>query len=336
MEDIKITWQKIIAENLNAIRPDACEEIKSESLNMETPPNADMGDLAFPLFVFAKTFKTAPPKIAAELCSRILNNPELKQFGEPKAIGPYLNVFLPKGNLASNVLNKILTEKENYGKVKALSGKKIMVEFSGPNTNKPLHVGHLRNDVLGESISRILEFCGAEVFRVNIINDRGVHICKSMIAYQKFGEGKTPETENVKPDRFVGDMYVAFHKYSKENPEKAEAEAKQMLLDWEAGDNAELINLWKTMNGWAIEGIQQTYKRTGISFDKLYFESQTYLKGKDRILKGLEDGIFYKEEDGSIWIDLSPINLDKKVLLRGDGTSLYITQDVGTAILRHS
>ncbi|MEL3912655.1 arginine--tRNA ligase [Treponema pedis] len=336
MEDIKITWQKIIAENLNAIRPDACEEIKSESLNMETPPNADMGDLAFPLFVFAKTFKTAPPKIAAELCSRILNNPELKQFGEPKAIGPYLNVFLPKGNLASNVLNKILTEKENYGKVKALSGKKIMVEFSGPNTNKPLHVGHLRNDVLGESISRILEFCGAEVFRVNIINDRGVHICKSMIAYQKFGEGKTPETENVKPDRFVGDMYVAFHKYSKENPEKAEAEAKQMLLDWEAGDNAELISLWKTMNGWAIEGIQQTYKRTGISFDKLYFESQTYLKGKDRILKGLEDGIFYKEEDGSIWIDLSPINLDKKVLLRGDGTSLYITQDVGTAILRHN
>ena len=335
MEDIKTTWQKIIADTLNGIAPETCDKILPEQINIETPPNPEMGDVAFPLFTFAKSFKTAPAKIASDVCARLLENEDIKKYGMPKAIGPYLNVFLAKGDLASNVLDKVLKEKENYGKTSSLSGKRIMIEFSSPNTNKPLHLGHLRNDALGESISRILKFCGADVFKVNIINDRGVHICKSMIAYQKFGEGKTPESENIKSDRFVGDMYVTFHKYSQENPEKAEAEAKQMLLDWEAGENKELIGLWKKMNGWAIEGIKETYKRTGISFDKLYFESETYLKGKDQILKGLEAGVFYKEEDGSVWVDLAPIKLDKKVLLRSDGTSLYMTQDIGTAISRH-
>ena len=335
MEDIKTTWQKIIADTLNGIAPETCDKILPEQINIETPPNPEMGDVAFPLFTFAKSFKSSPAKIASDVCARLLENEDIKKYGMPKAIGPYLNVFLAKGDLASNVLDKVLKEKENYGKTSSLSGKRIMIEFSSPNTNKPLHLGHLRNDALGESISRILKFCGADVFKVNIINDRGVHICKSMIAYQKFGEGKTPESENIKSDRFVGDMYVAFHKYSQENPEKAEAEAKQMLLDWEAGENKELIGLWKKMNGWAIEGIKETYKRTGISFDKLYFESETYLKGKDQILKGLEAGVFYKEEDGSVWVDLAPIKLDKKVLLRSDGTSLYMTQDIGTAISRH-
>ena len=319
MEDIKTTWQKIIADTLNGIAPETCDKILPEQINIETPPNPEMGDVAFPLFTFAKSFKTSPAKIASDVCARLLENEDIKKYGMPKAIGPYLNVFLAKGDLASNVLDKVLKEKENYGKTSSLSGKRIMIEFSSPNTNKPLHLGHLRNDALGESISRILKFCGADVFKVNIINDRGVHICKSMIAYQKFGEGKTPESENIKSDRFVGDMYVAFHKYSQENPEKAEAEAKQMLLDWEAGENKELIGLWKKMNGWAINGIKETYKRTGISFDKLYFESETY----------------YKEEDGSVWVDLAPIKLDKKVLLRSDGTSLYMTQDIGTAISRH-
>ena len=336
MEDIKTTWQKIIAENLNAIKPETCAEIKPEAVNMEKPPSSEMGDIAFPLFVFAKTFKTAPPKIAADLCSKILSNSQLKQFGEIRAAGPYLNVFLPKSGLVSDVLNKILTEKENYGKTKTLSGKRIMLEFSGPNTNKPLHLGHLRNDAVGECISRILKFCGADVFKVNIINDRGIHICKSMLAYQKFAAGTTPEKQGIKPDHFVGDMYVAFHKYSRENPEKAEKEAKRILLDWESGSDPALMQLWKMMNGWALDGIRQTYQRTGVSFEKLYFESETYLKGKDQVLKGLKDGIFYKEEDGSVWVDLAPINLDKKVLLRGDGTSLYITQDIGTAILRHN
>ncbi|UTD13011.1 arginine--tRNA ligase [Treponema denticola] len=335
MEDIKTTWQKIIADTLNGIAPETCDKILPELINIETPPNPEMGDVAFPLFTFAKSFKSSPAKIASDVCARLLENEDIKKYGMPKAIGPYLNVFLAKGDLASNVLDKVLKEKENYGKTSSLSGKRIMIEFSSPNTNKPLHLGHLRNDALGESISRILKFCGADVFKVNIINDRGVHICKSMIAYQKFGKGKTPESENIKSDRFVGDMYVAFHKYSQENPEKAEAEAKQMLLDWEAGENKELIGLWKKMNGWAINGIKETYKRTGISFDKLYFESETYLKGKDQILKGLEAGVFYKEEDGSVWVDLAPIKLDKKVLLRSDGTSLYMTQDIGTAISRH-
>jgi arginyl-tRNA synthetase len=190
-----------------------------------------------------------------------------------------------------------------------------MVEFSSPNTNKPLHIGHLRNDSLGESISRILKFCGAEVFKVNIINNRGIHICKSMLAYQKFGNGTTPEKEGVKS-------------------EKSEAEAQDMLRAWEAGDS-EVLDLWKRMNGWAVKGITQTYARTGVSFDKLYYESETYLKGRDEILAGLEKGIFYREEDGSVWVDLTPVNLDKKVLLRKDGTALYMTQDIGTAIYRH-
>ncbi len=336
MEDIKITWQKIILENLNKIKPESCDEIKIDDLNMEVPPNLEMGDIAFPLFLFAKTFRKAPVKIAEELLTSINENSDASQYGTAKAVGPYLNVFLAKTEMASSILNKILDENENYGKSKMLENEKIMVEFSSPNTNKPLHLGHLRNDVLGESISRILKFCGADVYKVNIINDRGVHICKSMLAYQKFANGTTPEKEGVKSDRFVGDQYVAFHKYSQENPEKAEAEAKQMLLDWEAGNKPKIMELWKQMNAWATNGIKQTYDRTGISFDKIYFESETYLKGKDQILKGLEKGIFYKEEDGSVWVDLEEIKLDKKVLLRSDGTSLYMTQDIGTAISRHS
>jgi arginyl-tRNA synthetase len=226
-----------------------------------------------------------------------------------------------------------------------------MVEFSSPNTNKPLHLGHLRNDVLGESISRILAACGAELRKVCIINDRGIHICKSMLAYKEQGEGRTPESEGVKSDRFVGDWYVRFSKDLKEEAEalarekgldrkEAEAQApimgraQEMLRKWEAGDG-ETVSLWETMNRWAVEGVKQTYERTGISFDQYYFESQTYLLGKDEILKGLEKGVFYREEDGSVQIDLGAEKLDKKVLLRKDGTSIYITQDIGTAIYRH-
>ncbi len=336
MEDIKITWQKIIVEQLNKIKPEDCDVIQLKDINMETPPNPEMGDIAFPLFSFAKLFRTAPAKIAEQIYSQIIENKELESYGKPKAIGPYLNVFFAKGETAANILNKILEEKENYGRSELFKGKNIMIEFSSPNTNKPLHLGHLRNDALGESVSRIFQFCGASVYKVNIINDRGVHICKSMIAYKKFANGATPESTGIKSDQFVGDQYVAFHKYARENPEKAEAEAKQMLLDWEAGTDKELMDLWKTMNGWAIDGIKETYRRTGVSFDKLYFESQTYLLGKDKVLQGFKDGVFYKEEDGSIWINLKPIGLDKKVLLRSDGTALYMTQDIGTAISRHT
>jgi arginyl-tRNA synthetase len=226
-----------------------------------------------------------------------------------------------------------------------------MVEFSSPNTNKPLHLGHLRNDVLGESISRILAACGAEVRRVCIINDRGIHICKSMLAYKEHGGGRTPETEGVKSDRFVGDWYVRFNEEHKKETEELEREglerkeaearapvlrkAQELLRQWEAGES-ETVELWKKMNEWAIDGWKETYRRTGVSFDQYYFESQTYLLGKDEILKGLERGIFFRADDGSVQADLSGEKLDTKVLLRKDGTSIYITQDVGTAIYRHN
>jgi arginyl-tRNA synthetase len=226
-----------------------------------------------------------------------------------------------------------------------------MVEYSSPNTNKPLHLGHLRNDILGESVSRIFETCGAEVRRVCIINDRGIHICKSMLAYKKHGQGKTPESEGVKGDHFVGDWYVNFNMELKAQCEelmksrgltKEEAEAQAPLMDevremlrlWEAGDE-ETIELWKKMNAWTIKGWEKTYERTGVHFDQFYFESKTYLLGKDEIRKGLEKGIFFQELDGSIQVDLTPEKLDKKVLIRKDGTSIYITQDIGTAIYRH-
>jgi len=235
--------------------------------------------------------------------------------------------------VAQELLSTLLKEEPRGRELSFLAGKRIMVEFSSPNTNKPLHLGHLRNDVLGESISRILAACGATVRKVCIINDRGIHICKSMLAYKEQGNGSTPESVGVKSDRFVGDWYVRFHTMSQEDP-TAEERAQQLLRQWEAGD-PETIALWKQMNQWAVEGIKATYRRTGVSFDHYYFESETYLKGKEEVLKGLERGIFYREADGSVWIDLTAEGLDKKVLLRKDGTSLYITQDIGTAIFRH-
>ncbi len=331
--DIREEWRKIAVKHLNKLKPQGADEILAECLNLEAPPNPQMGDVGIPMFAFAKAFKMSPAKIAEKLAESI-NSDEADNLGEVKVMGPYLNIFLPKGNLAKKVLAEACTAGENYGALKHLAGKKIMIEFSSPNTNKPLHLGHLRNDALGESISRILKFCGAKVFKVNIVNDRGVHICKSMLAYKKLAEGKTPESEGIKADHFVGNMYVAFNNYAKEHPE-ANEEAQAMLRDWEKGDNLKLLDLWQTMNNWAMSGIKETYERTGVSFDKIYFESKTYLLGKDEILKGLEKGVLYREEDNSVWVDLEPIGLDKKIVLRGDGTSLYITQDIGTAICRH-
>ena len=225
-----------------------------------------------------------------------------------------------------------------------------MVEYSSPNTNKPLHLGHLRNDALGESVSRILKMAGAEVYKVDLINNRGVHICKSMLAYKWFHEAKgdTPESLGMKGDHFVGQCYVEFDRWlkgEKDKPETAHPEAAQqaedMLIEWEKG-NPEVRELWQKMNDWTLEGVKETYARTGVSFDKLYMESETYLKGKDQILKGLEKGVFFKAEDGSVRIDVTDVvgkgkdeDNHEKVLLRKDGTSVYITQDIGTAISRH-
>jgi len=338
MSDIRETWRVAVASALESLRQEKDlpgDPVDAGTLSAEVPPNPAMGDVGFPLFPFAKVFRMAPPALAAEVSARLAADDTLAQFGTVKAVGPYVNVFLAKGAVAGKTLTDIIGSGDGWGRSDALAGRRVMVEFSSPNTNKPLHLGHLRNDALGESISRILAFCGAEVFKVNIVNNRGIHICKSMLAYQKFFAGETPESRGVKSDRFVGDCYVKFNEYSKAEPEKAEAEAQDLLRAWEAGD-PEVMRLWKQMNGWAEEGITQTYARTGVSFDKIYYESETYMKGREEILAGLDKGLFYREEDGSVWVDLEPIGLDKKVLLRKDGTALYMTQDVGTAIYRHT
>jgi len=338
MSDIRETWRVAVASALESLRQEKDlpgDPVDAGTLSAEVPPNPAMGDVGFPLFPFAKVFRMAPPALAAEVSARLAADDALAQFGTVKAVGPYVNVFLAKGAVAGKTLTDIIGSGDGWGRSDALAGRRVMVEFSSPNTNKPLHLGHLRNDALGESISRILAFCGAEVFKVNIVNNRGIHICKSMLAYQKFFAGETPESRGVKSDRFVGDCYVRFNEYSKTEPEKAEAEAQDLLRAWEAGD-PEVMRLWKQMNGWAEEGITQTYARTGVSFDKIYYESETYMKGREEILAGLDKGLFYREEDGSVWVDLEPIGLDKKVLLRKDGTALYMTQDVGTAIYRHT
>lgn len=231
------------------------------------------------------------------------------------------------------------------------SKSKVMVEYSSPNTNKPLHLGHLRNNFLGYSVARILEAAGHEVIKVQIINDRGIHICKSMVAWQKFGNGETPTSSGLKGDKLVGNYYVAFDRaykeemaslvadgMSEEDAKKAAPillEAQSLLHRWEQGDD-DVVALWKTMNGWVYEGFGQTYTEMGVDFDKLYYESDTYLLGKDQVAAGLAAGVFFRKEDGSVWIDLSDEGLDEKLLLRKDGTAVYMTQDIGTAILRYS
>ena len=346
--NFKETWKQRISGELNALLAESgsAEKLEFSDIIAEFPPNPELGDLGFPMFAYAKMLRKGPPQIAQLVAAKLPG---------ANAIGPYVNVRVDRAEAAKSILaHDILTQAEgsevSLGRPGTLQGSRIMVEFSSPNTNKPLHLGHLRNDVLGESISRILSACGAEVRKVCIINDRGIHICKSMLAYQEHGEGKTPQSESVKSDHFVGDWYVRFNKDLKEEVKIREEKgidkkdleaqaplmlkAQDLLRKWEAGES-ETVELWKKMNAWAIDGWKETYRRTDISFDQYYFESETYLLGKDEILKGLEKGVFYREEDGSVQVDLSAEKLDKKVLLRKDGTSIYITQDVGTAIYRH-
>jgi arginyl-tRNA synthetase len=339
MDELREVWKNRIAWALNkVIKESGLEEtVESSQVIAEIPPKPELGDLGFPMFSFAGTLKKAPPRIAQAVAAALdgAANGETVNAGSFAAEGSYVNVRFNRGTAAASLLSRILGPGGlPFGRPETLGGTRIMVEFSSPNTNKPLHLGHLRNDILGESVSRILAACGAEVRKVCIINDRGVHICKSMLAYKEHGEAKTPESEGVKSDRFVGDWYVKFHLMSKEDA-SAEERAQELLRQWERGD-PETVELWKKMNAWAVEGMKETYRRTGVSFDQYYFESQTYLKGKDEVLKGLEQGLFYREADGAVWADLSAEKLDKKVLLRKDGTSLYITQDIGTAIFRHN
>lgn len=280
-----------------------------------------------------------------------------------KAIGEYLvanSSMVSRYNVVKGFLNLVLNDavwvetlyaiyNDSFFGHEKLSGKEIMVEYSSPNTNKPLHLGHLRNNFLGWSVSEILKVNGYAVHKVQIINDRGIHICKSMAAWKLFGDGETPQRTGIKGDHLVGKYYVEFDKAYKAQvnalmqkgmqQEEAEKEAPimktaaEMLRKWEQKDQ-ETVELWKTMNGWVYEGFDMTYQKMGVDFDKLYYESDTYLLGKEEVMKGLEKGVFFRKEDGSVWVDLTKEGLDQKVLLRSDGTSVYITQDIGTAILR--
>lgn len=355
MADTKEVFKQIVAEAVNEFIKEKgldADTVVAESISVVTPPDPEMGDLGSPMFVFAKSLRMAPPQIASGVASKITD----KSIGEFIAVGPYVNVKLDKAGAAAPILAAISKYKDEYGSYnqkgeKPLAGRRVMIEFSSPNTNKPLHLGHLRNDALGESVSRILAMAGAEVCKVDLINNRGVHICKSMLAYKMFHEekGDTPESLGMKGDHFVGQCYVEFDQWLKgkkddpnsvPHPEAAE-QAEEMLVKWEAGD-PEIRALWQKMNDWTFDGVKETYKRTGISFDRFYFESDTYLKGKDEILKGLEKGVFFKADDGSVRIDVTDVvgkgkdeDNHEKVLLRKDGTSVYITQDIGTAISRH-
>lgn len=321
---------KLVAQALNELYKDKEVLFTSEEIIVENPPKPEMGDFAFPLFPYAKKLKLSPVQIARSLKGWFDDHAKSCRV---EAVGPYLNLFVEMGSFAFSVLPTVLALGDDYGHNDLNKGKKIMIEFSCPNTNKPLHLGHLRNDALGESVSRILKATGAEVQKVNLINNRGIHICKSMLAYQTFGKGTTPESEKIKGDHFVGNYYVKYDQWAKTDSQ-AEIQAREMLVKWESGD-PETIALWQKMNEWTISGIEETYKETGISFDRVYYESETYQSGRAEVLKGLEQGIFYKDEEGTVWVDLADIGLDKKVLLRKDGTTLYLTQDLGTAIARH-
>lgn len=303
------------------------------------------GDLTVVVFPFTKIAKKSPEQTAEDLGKYLVDNvPQIINFNVVKG---FLNLSIaPEYWLGE--LNTIAQNK-TFGQA-APSGKTYMVEYASPNTNKPLHLGHLRNIFLGFSVAEILKANGHEVFKTQIINDRGIHICKSMLAWQKFGNGETPQSSGLKGDHLVGKYYVEFDKaYKKEinqliekglTKEEAEKEApifkqaQEMLLKWENGDK-EVVDLWKKMNAWVYEGFDVTYQTMGVDFDEIYYESDTYILGKDVVEKGLAEGRFYKKEDGSIWCDLSAEKMDDKLLLRADGTSVYMTQDIGTAIERY-
>tara|TARA_Y100000310_G_C20676995_1_gene813666 strand:+ start:425 stop:2086 length:1662 start_codon:yes stop_codon:yes gene_type:complete len=291
---------------------------------LEVPPNPEMGDYALPCFTLAKAHKKAPQQIAQDLAKKLKPNTNIKEI---KATGPYLNFFVNKTKRSESILKK--TTKPKYA-FKKKTNKTIIVEFPSPNTNKPLHLGHLRNMALGESVSRILESQGNKIKRLNLNNDRGIHICKSMLAYQKWGKNKQPKK---KSDHFIGDYYVLFAKKVKQNP-KLEDEAREMLKKWELGDK-ETIKLWKKMNKWAFDGFKETYKSFGIKFDKEYYESKTYSKGREIIEGNTKKGLFKKDDSGATLIDLGD-ELGEKILLRADGTSVYITQDLYLANLKYN
>lgn len=322
----------------------ACFELENQEVTLQPTRKEFEGSYTFVTFPYTKTLRKSPDQIAATLGEYLVQHSE--HIAAFNVIKGFLNLSIADDTWTE--LLGVIHSNPHYGEFPA-NPDKVLIEFSSPNTNKPLHLGHLRNNFLGDSVARILTAYGNEVTKVCLVNDRGIHICKSMLAYRELGNGETPESSGLKGDHFAGKYYVEFDKVYKQQineliaqgqtPEEAAKnapwilEAQKMLVDWEKGD-PETVALWKKMNQWVYEGFDATYEHIGISFDKTYYESDTYLLGKDLIEEGLEKGVFFKKEDGSVWIDLTDEGLDHKLVLRSNGTSVYITQDIGTTELK--
>jgi arginyl-tRNA synthetase len=321
-------------------------DIDVQSFEFQLTRKEFKGDLTLVVFPLLKHIKTNPVQLGEQIGDYLSKNSSL--VSEFNVVKGFLNLSLTEFYFADLV--NTMSQDENFGFRKVTpTSQKVMVEYSSPNTNKPLHLGHIRNNLLGFSVAEIQKAAGKHVYKTQIINDRGIHICKSMLAWQKYGDGETPESSGVKGDHLVGRYYVEFDKAYKseiknllkegktEEEAKKQApillEAQNMLKLWEAGD-PEVVKLWKTMNQWVYDGFETTYANLGVDFDKNYYESDTYLLGKDHIKSGLETGVFFTKDDGSVWIDLSDDGLDEKIVLRSDGTAVYMTQDIGTAIQR--
>jgi len=329
---------------LNGVKQLYNQDISESVINLQDTRKEFEGQVTIVVFPLIKFSKKSPEATANDLGAYLVEHvEEVVAFNVVKG---FLNLSIVDSYWFDLMNNQLIDP--SFGEIRS-NGKKVMVEYSSPNTNKPLHLGHVRNNLLGYSVAELLKADGYDVFKVNLVNDRGIHICKSMLAWQKWGNGETPESTGLKGDHLVGKYYVIFDKeYKKEiealklNGETEEdakknasliKQAQQMLLDWEAG-NSDVISLWETMNGWVYKGFDITYKNLGVDFDKYYYESNTYLLGKGIVDEGLDKGVFFKKPDGSVWIDLTADGLDQKLVLRADGTSVYITQDLGTAQMK--
>lgn len=341
--------EKIISEGVSkAVKEFYGLDFPADKVNPSPTKKEFEGNLTVVVFPFLKFSRKSPEMTAQEIGEKLVA--DVAAVEKFNVIKGFLNLSV-NPSFWAQTLSDIASD-EDFGIRKPTEDSRlVMVEYSSPNTNKPLHLGHVRNNLLGFSLASILEANGDKVVKTNIVNDRGIHICKSMLAWKKWGNGATPESTGMKGDHLIGDYYVAFDKHYRQElkeimerdnvtAEEAEArselmaEAREMLRKWEAGDE-EVRALWKMMNNWVYEGFDETYRRLGVNFDKIYYESDTYLEGKDLVLGGLEKGIMFRKEDGSVWADLTDAGLDHKLLLRGDGTSVYMTQDIGTAKLRY-
>ena len=343
--------QKLVASVQGALKALYGQEVPAGQVQLQKTKKEFKGHLTLVVFPFLRMSRKGPEQTAQEIGNYLKENTNV--VADYNVVKGFLNLTI--ASPAWIELLEVIRHDEQYGLTQANEQSPlVMIEYSSPNTNKPLHLGHVRNNLLGNALANIIAANGNRVVKTNIVNDRGIHICKSMLAWLKYGNGETPESSGKKGDHLIGDYYVAFDKHFKaevkelmtqflaqgmtEEEAKAKAEvesplmkeARQMLVKWEAGD-PEVRALWQRMNDWVYAGFDETYQRMGVSFDKIYYESNTYLEGKKKVLEGLEKGLFYRKEDGSVWADLTPQGLDHKLLLRADGTSVYMTQDIGTA-----